>query len=319
MLELRTRSSAAASLLILAAATAGAQAPAPPQAQAPAAARPSTREECEAAYPASWGRPGKDVVWIPTFDTIVFTMLSMAKVTSRDHVLDLGAGDGKIPIAAAKPPFDARAIGIEYDPDLAKRASCLVHAEGLDDKVKIVQGDIFKEEFGRPSVVTLYLLPQLNLCVRHRLLAMEPGTRVVSHQFSMADWDADEHVQMQGRDVNLWIVPARVDAVWDFEDSQKERFTIDLRQSFGKIEGEITRNGVSEPLRTASLRGVELRFTYGTGSEAVEFSGTVRGDEITGVLRTALALRNAVGRLQGTRRGAPWAEMASDCARYYER
>ena len=169
---------------------------------------------------------------MPTFDAVVLAMLSMAEVTPEDRVLDLGAGDGRIAITAAKPPFGARAVGIEYDPELAKLAACLVQVEGLADRVRIVQGDIFKEDFGDASVVTMYLLPHINLCVRHRLLAMKPGTRVVSHQYSMADWKPDQSVQIQGRDVHLWVVPARVDGVWDFQDSEGTTFTIDLRQTF---------------------------------------------------------------------------------------
>ena len=221
------RSAAAASLLLLAAAAGQAQ--------------PRSREDCEAAHPAAWGRAGKDVVWVPTFDAVALAMLSMAQVTPRDLVLDLGAGDGKIAIAAAKAPFGARAVGIEYDPELAKRAACLVQVEGLADRVRIVEGDIFKEDFGDASVVTLYLLPHLNLCVRHRILALAPGTRVVSHRYTMADWVPDQSVEIQGRDVHLWVVPARVDGTWDFQDSQETPFTIELRQTFGTLSGEITR------------------------------------------------------------------------------
>jgi SAM-dependent methyltransferase len=299
------RSAAAVSLLILA--SAAGQAP------------PRSREDCEAAHPAAWGRAGKDVVWVPTFDAVVQAMLTVARVTPQDLVLDLGAGDGRIAIAAAKPPFGARAMGIEYDPDLAKRAACLVEAEGLADRVRIVEGDIFKEDFGDASVVTLYLLPQLNLCVRHRLLAMAPGTRVVSHQYAMADWEPDRSLQIQGREVHLWVVPARVDGVWDFQDSQGLEFTIELRQGFAALSGEITRGGVRETLRSATLRGLELRFTFETNSGAARFSGTVRGGEITGVLITGTAARTAKGRLRGALRGAPWAEMPPDCSRYYDR
>src|SRR5512139_3206758 len=212
MLHLLRRLAATASLLLLAVAVAQAQ--------------PSSRAECEAAHPAAWGQAGKDVVWVPTPDAVVHAMLTMAKVTPQDLVDDLGAGDGKIAIAAAKPPFGARSVGIEYDPDLAKLAGCLVRAEGVADNVRIVEGDIFKEDFGRATVVTTYLLPQLNVCVRHRILAMEPGTRVASHQFPMADWEPDESAEIQGRNVYLWVVPARVDGVWDFEDSDGKRFTI---------------------------------------------------------------------------------------------
>jgi SAM-dependent methyltransferase len=303
MLRLLRRSTAGASVLLLAAAAGQSQ--------------PRSRGDCEAAYPASWGRAGKDVVWVPTYDAVVLAMLSMAQVTPQDLVLDLGAGDGKIAIAAAKAPFGARAVGIEYDPGLAKRAACLVQVESLADRVRIVEGDIFKEDFGGASVVTLYLLPHLNLCVRHRLLAMEPGTRVVSHQYAMADWDPSQSVQILGRDVRLWVVPARVDGVWDFHDSQGTAFTIELRQSFATLSGEITRGGVREALVSAMVRGRELRFTFDAAGAAVKFSGTVRGDEITGVLSTGSAARTAVGQIRGDLRGAPWAEMPAGCGRYY--
>jgi SAM-dependent methyltransferase len=296
------RSTAALSLLLLAAATAQAQ--------------PRSREDCEAAHAAAWGRAGKDVPWVPTFDAVVLAMLSMTQVTPQDLVLDLGAGDGKIAIAAAKPPFGARAIGIEYDPDLAKLAACLVQVEGLADRVRIVEGDIFKEDFGDASVVTMFLLPHINLCVRHRLLALKPGTRVVSHQYAMAEWKPDQSVQIQGRDVRLWVVPARVDGIWDFQDSEGTTFTIDLRQTFEELSGEITRGGAPRPLEAATVHGVELRFT---SDAATTFSGTVRGGEITGVLRTGTAARTAVGRLRGALRSAPWAEMPPGCSRYYDR
>jgi SAM-dependent methyltransferase len=300
------RSAAAATLLLLLAAAAG-------------QAQPRSREDCEAAYPASWGRAGKDVVWVPTFDAVVLAMLSMAQVTPEDLVLDLGAGDGKIAIAAAKPPFGARAVGIEYDASLAQRAACLVHAEGVADRVRIVEGDIFEEDFGSPSVVTLYLLPHLNLCVRHRLLALDPGTRVVSHKFEMADWKPDQSLHVQGRDVHLWVVPARVDGVWDFEDSQGTAFTIDLRQAFATLSGEITRGEDREALVSATIRGRELRFTFDAARVAARFSGTVRGGEVTGVLLSGTTARTAVGRRRGALRAAPWAEMPPDCRRYYDR
>jgi SAM-dependent methyltransferase len=240
-------------------------------------------------------------------------------VTSRDLVFDLGAGDGKIAIAAAKPPYGARAVGIEYDPDLAKLAACLVQAEGLADRVRIVEGDIFKEDFAGASVVTLYLLPHLNLCVRHRLLAQAPGTRVVSHQYTMGDWAPEESLQILGRDVHSWVVPARVDGVWDFQDSQGKSFTVDLRQTYGALSGEIAEGGVRAPLLSATVKGLELRFAYESAGAALKFSGTVRGDEITGVLLAGTAARTVVGRIRGGLRGAPWAEMLPDCQRYYER
>jgi phospholipid N-methyltransferase len=305
MRSLFRRSAAVASLLLLAAAAGQAQ--------------PRSRAECETAHPATWGRAGKDVVWVPTSDAVVEAMLTMAKVTPQDLVVDLGAGDGRIAIAAAK-AFGARSVGIEYDPELARLAGCLVQAEGVADKARIVEGDIFKEDFGQASVVTMYLLPQLNVCVRHRILAMEPGTRVVSHQFSMADWASDESAQVEGRNVYLWVVPVRVDGVWDFQDGKGKAFTIELRQTFAKLAGEITRGRVREPLLSATVRGRDLRFTFDTAGVTVGFAGTVREGEIVGVLAEGATggTVEAVGTLRGALREAPWAAMPPDCSRYYQ-
>jgi SAM-dependent methyltransferase len=305
MLYLMRRSAAALCLLLLAATAAQAE--------------PHTREDCEAAYPAAWGRAGKDVPWVPTFDAVILAMLSIAQVGPQDRVLDLGAGDGRIAIAAAKPPFGARAVGIEYDRELAKLAACFVQVEGLADRVRIVEGDIFKQDLGDPSVVTLYLLPQINLCVRSRLLALSPGTRLVSHQYSMADWKPDQSVQIQGRDVYLWVVPARVDGVWDFEDSERTRFAVDLHQAFESLTGEVTHGGVRTGLRSATLHGVELRFAFDAAGVGSRFSGTVRGEEITGVVSSGASARTVVGRLRGGLREAPWADVPPDCRRYYGR
>lgn len=160
-------------------------------------AQARTRMDCERDYSPSVGQPGKDVIWVPTPDELLRRMLTMAKVTDRDFVIDLGAGDGKIAIAAAKAPFHATSKGIEYNPDLARFANCLAQVKGVASKTRIIQGDIFKEDFGRADVLTMYLLPELNLCVRHRILAMKPGTRVTSHQCNMGEWEADETVRAQ--------------------------------------------------------------------------------------------------------------------------
>jgi len=284
-------------------------------------AQPSSRADCETAYPASRGRAGKDVVWVPTPDAVVHAMLTMAKVTPQDLVIDLGAGDGRIAIAAAK-AFGATSVGIEYDPDMARLAGCLVQAEGVADKARIVEGDIFEEDFGRAGVVTMYLLPDLNLCVRHRILAMAPGTRVASHQFMMGDWDPDESAEVEGRNVYLWVVPARVDGVWDFRDRHEKPFTIDLSQAFGKLTGEIAQGGTRQPLVSGALLGRDLRFTFKDATGAtVSFAGTVRGSEIGGVLSTGTTggAVEAVGTLRDALREAPWAEMPAHCSRYYGR
>jgi hypothetical protein len=306
MMRLFRRSAAVASVLLLAAAVVQAQ--------------QSSRADCEAAHPASRGRAGKDVIWVPTPDEVVQAMLAMAKVTPQDLVADLGAGDGRIPIAAAK-QFGARSVGIEYDAEMAKLAGCLVQAEGVADKARIVEGDIFKEDFGQASVVTMYLLPELNLCVRHRILAMAPGTRVASHQFSMGEWEADQSADIQYRNVYLWVVPARVDGVWDFRAGREEPFTVDLTQSFGKVGGEVAQGASRQPLPAAALRGTDLRFSFeDANGQTRSFAGTVSGNEIVGVLRGDTGGEvEARGALRGALRPAPWAEMPASCSRYYER
>jgi hypothetical protein len=283
------------------------------------AADARTRAECERSYKPQVGQAGKDVIWVPTPDELVNKMLTMAKVTPKDYVVDLGAGDGKIAIAAGK-KFGATATGIEYNPDMAKLAQCYVQAEGVSDKVKIVQGDIFKEDFSKATVVTMYLLPELNLCVRHRLLGMTPGTRVTSHAFTMGEWEPDESFDAESRNAYLWIVPARVGGSWNFRNgSGSVEFNISLAQSFQKVGGEVTVGGRKQPLIGASLQGDSIRFAFVDAKGVTQhFTGTARGATITGSLRASgIADVDVVGTVQGTLAPAPWAEMASGCGRFY--
>jgi SAM-dependent methyltransferase len=279
----------------------------------PASAR--DRKECERDYKPQVGQAGKDVVWVPTPDELVQRMLRMAKVTSQDVVYDLGAGDGKIAIAAGK--LGANSIGIEYNPDMAKLASCLVEAEGVPAKTRIIQGDIFKEDFGKASVVTMYLLPELNLCVRHRLLAMKPGTRVTSHQFTMGDWEADETSEHEYRTAYLWIIPARVDGTWALKDASGTT-TVNLTQNFQKISGNVVSGANKQPLVGASLRGDQLKFAYNDDKGVTRtFTGSVRGTELVGTLKSGNAESKVTGTLQGPLRAAAWAEMLPQCGRFY--
>jgi SAM-dependent methyltransferase len=273
------------------------------------------RAECERDFKPQVGQSGKDVIWVPTPDEQVQRLLQMAQVTPRDVVYDLGAGDGKIAIAAGK--LGARSVGIEFNPAMARFASCMVEAEGVTDKTQIVQGDIFKEDFSRATVVTMYLLPELNLCVRHRLLAMRPGTRVASYQFGMGDWKPDEKLGLYGSGF-LWVVPARVDGIWALRDGGKAPLTIDLAQNFQGISGAVVSDASRQPLAEAVLRGDQLRFAYRDDRGATrKFSGTVRGDELAGTLRRGARESSVVATLQGELRPAPWAEMQPQCAPYY--
>ena len=243
------------------------------------------RKECERDYKPQVGQSGKDVVWVPTPDELVQRMLRMAKVTPQDLVYDLGAGDGKIAIAAGK--LGANSVGIEYNPDMARLAQCYVQAEGVSDKVKIIQGDIFKEDFSKATVVTMYLLPELNMRLRPTILAMKPGTRVTSHQFNMGDWEADETAEIEYRTAYLWIVPAQVEGNWTFrEEGGKTTFNVAMTQKFQRISGEAGMGGSKNPLVGASLRGEEIKFAFNDDKgQTRTLTGTVRGSEINGTLR----------------------------------
>ncbi|HEX2543553.1 MAG TPA: methyltransferase domain-containing protein [Ramlibacter sp.] len=282
-----------------------------------AAQQPASREDCERSYKPSVGQSGKDVVWVPTPDSIVSRMLTMAKVTPQDTVIDLGAGDGKIAIAAGK--LGANSLGIEYNPEMVKLANCMVQVENAQAKTRIIQGDIFKEDFSKATVLTMYLLPELNLCVRHRILAMRPGTRVTTHQFNMGDWLPDETAEEEFRKAHLWIVPARVAGVWSLRDSRGQNTRVRLAQNFQKLGGEIAWGGARQTLIGASLRGDELRFDFHDAKGVTRtFTGQVSGSKLTGALRAADGTETQLtGTLQSPSRIGSWAAMAPQCARFY--
>ncbi len=237
----------------------------------------ASREDCEHRFKAQIWQPGKDVVWLPTSDTLVARMLQMAKVTAADRVYDLGAGDGKIAIAAAR-DFGAQSVGVEYDPTLAQLAQCYVAAERLGGRVRIVQGDIFATDFSSATVVTLYLLPELNLRLRPTILKMQPGTRVVSHSFRMDDWEPDERSLSDDDVAYLWIVPAEVAGNWSFREAEGSgQFAVQLTQKFQELDGRA--NG--EPLiSNARVRGLQIEFTFVENAAPTQVSGRVAGDSI---------------------------------------
>jgi SAM-dependent methyltransferase len=237
------------------------------------------RADCEKQYQPSTGQPGKDVVWVPTNDSLVLRMLDMAKVTSSDLVYDLGAGDGKIAIAAAK-RFGATAVGVEYNPDMARLGQCLVRAEGLTQKVKIVQGDIFETDFREATVVTLYLLPELNLRLRPTLLDMKPGTRVVSHSFLMGDWQPDESSVSEDGAAYLWIVPAKVAGTWTFKkkSGSQDNFTVRLEQTFQKLAGKV--GARDEEITQGDVKGTQLSLMFSEGDIHTRLKGNVTGNRI---------------------------------------
>ena len=232
------------------------------------------------------GQSGKDVVWVPTPDELVTRMLRAANTTDRDVVYDLGAGDGKIPIAAAR-DFKARAVGIEYNPEMAALAERNAQRAGVSDRVRIVTGDIFEKDFSEATVVTLYLLPELNLKLRPRILQMKPGTRVVSHQFKMGDWEPDETILESSRDAYLWIVPARVAGRWTFKEERGNWTAVaDVAQSLQRVGGTLSLGGDPQPLLSATLSGATLSFYFvDRDGQSRSVRGTVAGDRFEGWLR----------------------------------
>ncbi|MFO1323926.1 MAG: methyltransferase domain-containing protein [Burkholderiales bacterium] len=241
-------------------------------------------------------QPGKDVMWLPTPDAMVTRMLEAAKVTRNDVVYDLGAGEGRIPIAAAK-AFGATAVGIEYDADLAALARRNAQRAGVADKVTIIQGDIFREDFTKASVVTLYLLPELNYQLRPQLLKMKPGTRIVSHMWDMGEWEPDEAFVVDAGEAFLWRVPAPVAGGWTLRDDRGWQGDVDVVQQFQRIGGTITLKGKAQPLLGAYVDGTALGFTFVDTDGAVR---TVRvevaGDRAAGQLRFAGNVTPVTGR-----------------------
>jgi hypothetical protein len=251
------------------------------------AAQASTREQCEKQFAPRIGERGKDVIWVPTPDVLAQAMLKAAGTTAADYVIDLGAGDGKIPIAAAK-EFGAHALGVEYNPQLVKLAKCYVLAEGLTDKVEIREADIFATDFSAATVLTLYLLSDLNMRLRPTILKMKPGTRVVSNTFKMGDWSPDQFVEsdLGNTRAYLWIVPAQVAGTWRFrEQDGQDEFRVSLTQHFQEIDGALLGGARSASLRNARLRGAEIEFTLmGRGARAQKVRGAISQDQIDAVV-----------------------------------
>jgi SAM-dependent methyltransferase len=231
------------------------------------------------------GQEGKDVVWVPTGNELLANMLKTAKVTSNDLVYDLGSGDGRIAIAAAK-DFGARAIGIEFNPEMAKLAQRNADRSGVSDRVKIINGDIFKEDFSKATVITMYLLPDLNIALRPTILKMKPGTRVTSHAFNMGDWEADVEIDTPAK-AYYWVVPAQVAGEWIISGMEPARTTLKLSQHYQKIGGTLQIGNESQPLLNPRIDGSTLSFTYLDRNKSAHFvKMDVNNNEIKGIYKS---------------------------------
>ena len=235
---------------------------APEAAWAQSPSNPGSTPAVAEAYQPRLGQAGKDVMWLPSRDDLMLRMLEAVRITPEDLVVDLGAGDGKIAIAAAK-LYGARAVGIEYNPSLAALAQRQAEQAGVSDRVQIVAADLFTQDFSKATVVTLYLLEELNFRLRPTLLAMKPGTRVVSNTFSMGDWDPDEVISVQGHTAYRWVVPASVAGRWALHGvSSNGQAVLSLQQQFQRIGGHLEMDGHTQTLLGAELTGAQLSFRY---------------------------------------------------------
>ena len=227
-------------------------------------------------YVPEVGHEGKDVVWVPTQQALVETMLNMAKVTSADYVIDLGAGDGRIVIAAAK--RGATALGIEYNLDMVELSRRIAIQEGVTEKATFEKADIFENDFSQATVLTMFLLPELNLELRPKILDMKPGTRIVSNSFDMAEWEPDETETVTENSISgyntayLWIVPAKVHGTWQLDNGQ-----INFIQDFQHVAGILTIMG-KEMSIAGKLDGDKISFIAGDKG----YVGIISGDTISG-------------------------------------
>ena len=217
------------------------------------------------------GQPGKDVVWVPTPQPLVEKMLDLAKVTPQDFLIDLGSGDGRTVITAAKRGL--RAQGIEYNPDMVALSQRNAQSAGVADKATFVKADLFETDFSKAQVVTMFLLPSINTRLRPQILKMKPGTRIVSNTFTMDTWQADETATIpdcsQWCTAHLWIVPANVAGTW-----QMPQGALTLTQDFQMVSGTLGSSAISE----GRLRGDQITFTAG----GTKYSGRVDGNTIRG-------------------------------------
>lgn len=220
-----------------------------------------------------------DVPYVPTPQEVVDRMLDLAKITKDDFHIDLGSGDGRIVVTAAQ--RGARSLGIDINPTRIAEANENAKKAGVTDRVTFVQGNLFEQKIGEASVLTMYLLQSVNLQLRPKILAeLRPGSRVVSHAFSMNEWEADQHVIVNGRNVYLWIVPAMVEGSWQGESGAR-KLALNLKQSFQKLSGTATIDGKSVPV-TGRLNGEAIELNADLGGGTTQLRGQVKGNTITG-------------------------------------
>ncbi|MGH7828042.1 MAG: class I SAM-dependent methyltransferase [Candidatus Binatia bacterium] len=232
-------------------------------------------------YQPQVGQEGKDVIWVPTPQALVDKMLDLAKVTPQDYVIDLGSGDGRTVITAAK--RGARALGIEYNPEMVELSKRNAAKEGVGDRGSFVKSDLFESDFSQATVITMFLLPEINLKLRPKILDLKPGTRIVSNSFTMGEWKADEEATVKNGCASyctalLWIVPAKVEGAWKVPQGE-----LTLKQKFQMLSGTLKSGNVAAPITNGRLNGDQISFTAG----GAQYTGRVSGNTIEGTVRSA--------------------------------
>ena len=232
-------------------------------------------------YQPSVGQDGEDVVWVPTPDTLVAAMLDLANVTASDFVIDLGSGDGRTVIAAAQ--RGAKALGVEYNPDMVDLSKRNAAKAGVADKASFIKADVFRTDFSKATVLTMFLLPDLNLRLRPRILNMKPGVRVVSNSFDMDDWLPEKRITITEGcsnycDALLWIVPAKLSGRWKMAGGE-----LALKQTYQMLSGTMKNGKASAPIKDGKITGQEISFAVGDTT----YSGLAQGNTIEGVSKSA--------------------------------
>ena len=227
------------------------------------------------------GQAGKDVIWVPTPQALVDRMLGLGKVTPKDYLIDLGSGDGRTVITAAK--RGTRALGIEYNPDMVELSKRNAEKEGVTGRAEFKRADLFESDFSGATVVTMFLLPEINIRLRPKLLEMKPGTRIVSNSFTMGEWKWDDSATASSQEgcdnyctAYLWIVPAKVNGTWKTTQGD-----LKLEQEFQALSGSLTAGGKMLKIN-GKMVGDQLDFTAG----GVRYTGRVNGERIEGSMST---------------------------------
>jgi SAM-dependent methyltransferase len=219
-----------------------------------------------------------DVVFVPTPRETVDRMIEVADVGSADFVIDLGSGDGRIAIAAGR--RGARALGVDLDPARIRDAQLSAQRAGVGDRVTFRQQNLFETDLSAATVLTMYLLPSINVKLRPKILALRPGTRVVSHDFTMGDWKSDLTETTNWR-IHFWIVPARVAGRWQVRSGDRV-FNLTIDQRYQEFQGSANADGQTVALRNTKLRGANIEFTIDLGGRAATLRGVVNGDRMQG-------------------------------------